>query len=101
MLEASSSLGSTKLIATEPISHQTWKQIWNIDLNSGASAQGAYDARPCSRRNRGRDDQDMDAKNYTEARGKASNCRSSRRTQLRDPVRALQKSGSRRQSCKI
>jgi len=73
MLEASSSLGSTKLTATEPISHQTWKQIWNIDLNSGASAQGAYDARPCSRRNRRRDDQDMDAKDYTEPSGKASN----------------------------
>jgi len=45
-----------------------------MDLQTGAaSAQGAYDAQLCSRRNRKRADQGVDALYYTERTGTASN----------------------------
>ncbi len=72
MLEASSSLGSTKLIATRAYQSSDLKQDLRLETGA-ASAQGAYDARLSSRRNRKRGDQGVDALHYTERTGTASN----------------------------
>jgi len=88
MLEASSSPGSARLIATRAyqssdLKHRREIQTQNTDLKHGpetgpANAQGTYGARLSSRRNRKRGSQGVDALYYTERTGTPSNkpCRS-------------------------
>jgi len=78
MLEASSSLGSTRNWSQpEPISHQIWNMIWNMTWNTnltGSSERAKTATSPLVfTPNRKRGDQGMDAKHYTERTGTASN----------------------------